>query len=157
MFRICRLGFCSCSKSACQETAGRSYEHGTCLRKVDDLAKRSCGTVARTFTHVSNEVRELFSWMFIQASNSKAICIINDCMGRCADCCSVPGRFSSSPFRMDFQFLFSRYVAILLIAELKYSGESLRYPSLFHWKPVTKVYLKLMKTRDLSVCGDTLI
>jgi MFS family permease len=49
-----------------------------------------------------------------------------------------------------FYFL-AVYATILLIAELKYSGESLKYRAHFHWKPVTNVYLKLMKTRDFSV------
>jgi len=49
-----------------------------------------------------------------------------------------------------FYFL-AIYATILLIAELKYSGESLIYRTHFHWKPITKVYLKLIKTRDFSV------
>jgi predicted MFS family arabinose efflux permease len=50
----------------------------------------------------------------------------------------------------SFYFL-AVYAVILLIAELKYSGESLRYRTHFHFKPVTNIYLKLMKTRDFSV------
>ena len=50
----------------------------------------------------------------------------------------------------SFYFL-AVYAAILLIVELKYSGESLRYRTHFHLKPITKIYLKLMKTRDFSV------
>jgi len=50
----------------------------------------------------------------------------------------------------SFYFL-AVYAAILLFAELKYSGESLRYRTHFHLKPVTNIYLKLMKTKDFSV------
>jgi len=50
----------------------------------------------------------------------------------------------------SFYFL-AVYAVVLLIAELKYSGESLRYRTHFHFKPVTNIYLKLMKTRDFSV------
>jgi MFS family permease len=50
----------------------------------------------------------------------------------------------------SFYFL-AVYAVILLIAELKYSGESLRYRTHFHFKPVTNIYLKLIKTRDFSV------
>ena len=50
----------------------------------------------------------------------------------------------------SFYFL-AVYAAILLIVELKYSGESLRYRTHFHLKPITNIYLKLMKTRDFSV------
>lgn len=43
------------------------------------------------------------------------------------------------------------YAAILLIAEIKYSGESLRFRTRFHIKPITKIYLKLLNTRDFSI------
>lgn len=49
-----------------------------------------------------------------------------------------------------FYFL-TAYAAILLMAELRYSGESLRYRVRFHLKPVTKIYLELMNTRDFSI------
>jgi len=49
-----------------------------------------------------------------------------------------------------FYFL-AGYATILLITELKYGGETLRNPVRFNLKPVTKVYLKLLNTRDFSV------
>jgi MFS family permease len=49
-----------------------------------------------------------------------------------------------------FYFL-AIYASILLITELKYGGETLKNPARFQLKPVTKVYLKLLNTRDFSV------
>ena len=48
-----------------------------------------------------------------------------------------------------FYFL-AIYAGILLITELRYGGETLRYRTHFHLKPVSKVYLKLLNTRDFS-------
>lgn len=49
-----------------------------------------------------------------------------------------------------FYFL-AVYATVLLITELKYGGETLRNPVRFNLKPVTRVYLKLLNTRDFSV------
>ena len=49
-----------------------------------------------------------------------------------------------------FYFL-AVYASILLVAELRYGGETLRNRTPFHLKPVTKIYLKLMNTRDFSI------
>jgi len=49
-----------------------------------------------------------------------------------------------------FYFL-AVYATILLITELKYGGETLRNPVRFNLKPVTRVYIKLLNTRDFSV------
>jgi MFS family permease len=49
-----------------------------------------------------------------------------------------------------FYFL-AIYASILLITELKYGGETLTNPARFKLKPVTKVYLKLLNTRDFSI------
>lgn len=48
-------------------------------------------------------------------------------------------------------YLLAVYATILLITELEYGGETLRNPVHFNLKPVTKVYLKLLNTRDFSV------
>lgn len=49
-----------------------------------------------------------------------------------------------------FYFL-AVYASILLVSELRYGGETLRNRTPFHLKPVTKIYLKLMNTRDFSI------
>lgn len=49
-----------------------------------------------------------------------------------------------------FYFL-AIYAAVMLAAELKYSGESIRSRTRFHFKPITHVYSKLLNTRDFSI------
>ena len=49
-----------------------------------------------------------------------------------------------------FYFL-AIYASILLFTELRYGGETLKNPAHFHLKPVTRVYLKLLNTRDFSI------
>ena len=54
-----------------------------------------------------------------------------------------------------FYFL-AVYASILLITELRYGGETLKNPAHFHLKPIIKVYLKLLNTKDFSVGVATL-
>lgn len=49
-----------------------------------------------------------------------------------------------------FYFL-ALYATVILVTELKYGGESLRHRTHFRVKPVAKIYLRLINTKDFSV------